>query len=103
MVKKKKKKSMPAMWKTRFNPWIGRIPWRREQQPTPLFLPGEFHAQSSLVGYSPWGRKESDTTEADTLVLGCSRWVGTPRRILPSKTQKCQHPANFYKLKQYRS
>ena len=37
--------------------------WRRKWQPTPVFLPGEFHGQRSLVGYSPWGRKESDTTE----------------------------------------
>ena len=39
------------------------LAWRREQQPIPVFLPGEFHGQWSLVGYSPWGRKESDTTE----------------------------------------
>ena len=38
-------------------------PWRRKLQPTPVFLPGEFHGQKSLVGYSPWGRKESDRTE----------------------------------------
>ena len=38
-------------------------PWRREWQPTPVFLPGEFHGRRSLVGYSPWGHKESDTTE----------------------------------------
>ena len=37
--------------------------WRRKWQPTPVFLPGEFHGQSSLVGYSPWGHKESETTE----------------------------------------
>ena len=36
---------------------VGKIPWRREWQPTPLFLPGEFHGQRSLVGYSPWGHK----------------------------------------------
>ena len=40
----------------------GKIPWR-EWQPTPVFLPGEFHGQRSLVGYSPWGLKESDMTE----------------------------------------
>ena len=38
-------------------------PWRRKWQPTPVFLPGESHGQRSLVGYSPWGHKESDTTE----------------------------------------
>ena len=39
------------------------MPWRRKWQPTPAFLSGESHGQRSLVGYSPWGRKESDTTE----------------------------------------
>ena len=37
----------------RFDPWVGKIPWRRKGQPTPVFLPGEFHRQRSLVGYSP--------------------------------------------------
>ena len=37
--------------------------WRRKWQPTPVFLPGESHGQRSLAGYSPWGRKKSDTTE----------------------------------------
>ena len=46
-----------------FNPWIGKIPRRREWQPTPIFLSGEFHGHRSLAGYSPWGHKESDTTE----------------------------------------
>ena len=45
-----------------FNPGVGKISWRRAWQPTPVFLPGESHAQRSLVGYSPWGHKESDTT-----------------------------------------
>ena len=44
-----------------FNPWVGKIPWRRKWQPTLVLLPGNFHGQRSLVGYSPWGRKESDT------------------------------------------
>ena len=43
--------------------WVGKIPWRREWLPTPAFLPGEFHGQRILVGYSPWGHKESDMTE----------------------------------------
>ena len=38
------------------------MPWRREWQPTPVLLPGDFHEQRSLVGYSPWGRKELDMT-----------------------------------------
>ena len=44
-------------------PGLGKIPWRRKWQPTPVLLPGKFHGQRSLVGYSPWGRKESDKTE----------------------------------------
>ena len=40
------------------------IYWRRARQPTPVFLPGEFHGQRNLAGYSPWGHKESDMTEA---------------------------------------
>ena len=39
------------------SPWVGKIPWKREQQPTPIFLPREFHGQRNLAGYSPWGRK----------------------------------------------
>ena len=44
-------------------PWVGKIPWRRRWQPTPALLPRKFHGWRSLVGYSPWGRKESETTE----------------------------------------
>ena len=46
-----------------FNPWLRKIPWSGAQQPTPIFLPGEFHGQRSLAGYSPWSYKELDTTE----------------------------------------
>ena len=47
----------------RFAPWVRKISWRREWLFTPVFLPGEFHEQRSLVGCSPWGFKESHTTE----------------------------------------
>ena len=46
-----------------FNPWVVKIPWRREWQPTSMFLPAESNRQRSLAGYSPWGCKESDITE----------------------------------------
>ena len=49
--------------KCRFDRWVGKIPWKRERQPVPVFLPGESHGQRSLAGYSPWGHKEWDTTE----------------------------------------
>ena len=45
-----------------FSLWIGKIPWRRKWQPTPVFLPGESHGKRSLVGYIPWVCKESDMT-----------------------------------------
>ena len=47
----------------RFDPWVGKIPWRRKWQPTPIFLPGKSHGQWSLAGCSPGGLKESDMTE----------------------------------------
>ena len=46
-----------------FDPWVGKIPWRRAWQPTAVFLPGESHGQRSLEGYSPQGHKQQDTTE----------------------------------------
>ena len=45
------------------DPWVGKILWRRKWQPTPVLWPRKFHGWRSLVGYSPWGHKESDTTE----------------------------------------
>ena len=47
-----------------FDFWVGKIPWRRAQQPTPVFFLGEPHGERSLAGCSPWGHTESDTTEA---------------------------------------
>ena len=46
-----------------FDPWVGKIPWRRKWQINPVFLPGKSRGQRSLAGYSPWGHKESDMTE----------------------------------------
>ena len=47
----------------RFDPWVGKIPWRRAGQPIPVFLPEEPHGQRSLAGHSPQGCKESGMTE----------------------------------------
>ena len=46
-----------------FDPWVGKISWRRPWQPTPVFLPGKSYGRRKLAGYSPWGHKESDMTE----------------------------------------
>ena len=51
-------KNPHAMWETGFNPWVGKIPWRRKRLPTPVFWLGKFHGL-----YRPWDCKESDTTE----------------------------------------
>ena len=70
-------------------PGLGRFPRNRKWQPTPVFLLGNFHGQRSLVGYSPWSRKESDTTEhthvakSTTLAAFKSRRVELIPAILP--------------------
>ena len=51
-------KNLPAMQETWVQSWVGKIPWRRERVPTPIFWPGEFHRL-----YSLWGHKDLDTTE----------------------------------------
>ena len=78
-----------------FDPKVRKMPWRRKGQPTPVFLPGEFHGQRSLAGYSPWGHKEFDTTEqlnnnnkalnaTPGVWKGLSDWVGNI--IIPTAT-----------------
>ena len=59
-----------------FDPWVGKVPWRKKWQPTPVFLPGKSHGQRSLTGYSPWACKESDVTErTHTSLLGVEGWL----------------------------
>ena len=66
------------MWETwvkKVDPLVGKIFRRRAWQPTPVFLPGEFHGQRSPEGYNPWGREESDTTERLS-TASCKNTVG---------------------------
>ena len=57
-----------------FGPWVGKIPWKREWQPTPVFLPGKSHGQRSLVGYSPWGAKSRTRLRMrQVMLLWCRR------------------------------
>ena len=60
--------------------WVGKISWRREWLPTPIFLPGDFCGQKSLAGYSPWDRKEQDMAEQLTL------WLSYRLRVQSHKT-----------------
>ena len=79
---------MPALWlsdkepscqcrRHRFNPTVGQILWGRVWQPTAVFLKGESHGERTLAGYSPWGRKESDTNEV-TACMHAPDDKGTP-------------------------
>ena len=56
-------KDLPAMRETWDRSLVGKIHWRSEWQPNPVFLPGESHEQRSVAGYSPWGHIELETTE----------------------------------------
>ena len=62
LVVKNPSASVGVCKRCRFDPWVGKIHWRRKWHPTPVFLPGKFHGQRSPAGYSPWGLKGSDTT-----------------------------------------
>ena len=74
-----------------FNPWIGKIPLRRERPPTPVFWPGEFHGL-----YSPWGHKESDTTEQ--LLLSGTMETKTGGSSYP---HDCQLERSIHNLSEY--
>ena len=67
----------------RFSRWVGKIPWRREWQPTPVILPGESHGQRSLMGYSSWGHKR--------VISGWVRTVhkATKQRDIPPTSGCC--------------
>ena len=65
----------------RFDPWVGKISWRRKWQPIPVFLPGKSHGWRSLEVYSPWGHKELDTTEW----LHCHFMIHTKACVTKSK------------------
>ena len=62
-------KNLPPMQETWFDPWVGKIPQKREWQPALVFLPGKSHGQRSLAGYGPWGHKNPDRTERLILSL----------------------------------
>ena len=65
-----------------FDPCVGKTPCRRAWQPTPVFLPGESHRQRSLAGYSPWGRKQLDTSEQLTLTNLCVTVIFTSNCVV---------------------
>ena len=80
-----------------FDPRVGKIPWRRKWQPTPVFLPGKSHRQRSLVAYSPRGRKELDMTEQfHSLSLTQEPGGLQAHGVAKSQTQLSMHACMFY-------
>ena len=75
-----KRTSFLGVSSKRFNPWVGKIPWRRKWQSTPVLLPGKSHGQRSLVGYSSWGHKELDMTERLHFLKGQTAKAQEPPR-----------------------
>ena len=70
----------------RFDSWVGKIPWRRDWLPTPVFLPREFHGQSSLAGYSPWDHRVGHDSVANT--FHCVSTVDFYSVILDNKEEQ---------------
>ena len=70
-----------------FDPWVRKIPWSRKWQPAPVFFPGKFHGQRSLVGYRPWGCKELEVT--DCTCIHTQAWLSWRSQMcLEKKTRK---------------
>ena len=66
----------------RFDPWVWKIPWRRKWQPTPVLFAGKSHGWRSLVGYSPWGHRELDTSKQFHFhFLYVNKKPGPPRHV----------------------
>ena len=88
----------------RFDPWVRKTPWRRAWQPTPVLLPRESHGQRSLVGYSPWHRKESDPTErlsthaVQTAVMPAKEWQSVEASAVNKDLQQSQASENTWLL-----
>ena len=68
------------------DPWVGKTPWNRKWQPIPVLLPGKFHDQRSLVGYSPWDPKESDMTEHARMLYNIYSTSGIHSKALKKKS-----------------
>ena len=81
---------LPAMWEIGFDPWVGKIPWRRERLPPQVFWPGEFHGL-----YSPWGRKELDTTEQLSLSLSVGK-LYILQTLISFELNFCLYNPNFF-------
>ena len=83
-------KNLPVVQETRVQSLGREDPWRREWQPTPVFLPGESHGPRSLVRYNPWGHKESDTTQC----YGQSSSIRVTWKLLPIVGSRAGFPSH---------
>ena len=92
-------KNALAMWETWVCSLVGKIPWRRDWLPTAGFLPGEFHGQRSLAGYSPWDHKELDMTLTPVLLPGKSHggpWWAAVHGVAKSWTRLSNFTFTFH-------
>ena len=87
----------------RFNSRVRKFPWRRKWQPTPLFLPGAFRGQRSLVGYSPRDHKELDTTEHLCTCTRAHTHTIINKKKKSATLKKVQLTVNFYFIKEFNS
>ena len=78
---------MQEIKRCRFDPCIGKIPWRRNWQSGPVFMPGKSHGPMSLAGYSPWRWKESETTEHERVCTHTHTNAHTHTHCCPLHTQ----------------
>ena len=89
------------MQETRVDPWVGKILWSRNWQPTRVFSPREFHGQRSLAGHSPWGCKESDTTEQLAHIPSFYSVVSTLEYAVSEKYEGLTYTLVFKEIKMY--
>ena len=84
-------KCLPAMQETGFDSWVGKIPWRRKWKSTPALLPGKSHGHRRLIGYNPWGRKESDMTEQLVFIFiykETTQFINGPKTLTDTSPKK---------------
>ena len=77
-----------------FNPWVGKIPWSRKWQHTPIFLPGKFHRQRSLMGYSPWGWRVQHDWATEHTISTFSLPLSVEKANLPTLNFLCSFVKN---------
>ena len=84
-----------------FDPWVGKVPWRRNWKPTPVSLPGGSHEQRSLAGCSPWGHKESGMAEHEHTRTCGIRWVLPMCSVSVGFAASCSHCSSLFEARTF--